>query len=374
MMVRSIRETPQEEWDSLTDGNPFSSHWYLSSLEETNCVGDNTGWTPCHILCSTKTQLVAAMPLYLKTHSYGEYVFDWAWADAYHRNGLNYYPKLVSAIPFTPVTGPRLLGNTSDSHELLLDIVLNFAKKNKLSSFHCLFPNYDNQLKLESRSLLARKTVQFHWENKNFLNFESFLSSMNHKNRKKIKQERRRLSDNGFSFRRLPGDQCTKEDWEFFYKCYVNTYSQHHSSPYLNLNFFLTLARKSPHNLLLVLAEKEGERVASALNIRGENALYGRYWGTTRFVSGLHFEVCYYQALEHCIKNRIGRFEGGAQGEHKLSRGLEPVTTYSAHWLAHPQFRAAITEYLEKESQGVSSYVNELNDHSPFKNKPLSLL
>ena len=372
-IITSLNDIPENQWNELTEGDPFLSHAYLSALEETNCVGNDAGWSPCHIILKNKNNLVGAIPLYLKTHSYGEYVFDWAWADAYARSGLNYYPKLVSAIPFAPISGARLLAKDPTHKTKLIESVLSFAQKNSLSSFHCLFSNQLDKNICESFDLLSRQTIQFHWRNKTYTSFEDYLNSMNHKNRKKIKQERRRLRESQFKFDKLLGNQISTQDWEFFYQCYLTTYRTHHSMPYLNLNFFLKIANDLPQNILLIIAKKDGQRIAAAFNIIGKNTLYGRYWGTTEFVSGLHFEVCYYQALEFCIQNKIRNFEGGAQGEHKLARGLEPVRTFSSHWLAHPQFKEAIGDYLSREESSISNYVNELEHHSPFKkNSPIS--
>ncbi len=368
-IIRSLRDVSESAWNQLAGANPFLSHEYLSSLEENHCVGEKTGWTPCHIVYYRNDRLIAGMPLYLKTHSYGEYVFDWAWADAYQRNGLDYYPKLISAIPFTPVAGPRLLTNEPEYKNKLIKSALALAEENNLSSFHCLFPHADDQVFLSSNKLLCRETIQFHWTNNKYETFGCYLATMNHKNRKKIKQERRRLVEQNFKFETLSGNEISDLHWKFFYKCYETTYRIHHSTPYLNLNFFLTLAKKIPKNLVLVIASQGGRHIATALNILGGDTLYGRYWGTVDFFSGLHFEVCYYQALEYCIKNGIKFFEGGAQGEHKLSRGLEPVRTFSSHWLAHPQFRNAIDNYLQKESLDTNLYVNELEQHSPFRKK-----
>jgi predicted N-acyltransferase len=305
------------------------------------------------------------MPLYFKTHSYGEYVFDWAWADAYQRNGLDYYPKLLSAVPFTPVTGPRLLARDAETSAQLLQAALDLARHSSASSFHCLFPNDPSPLR--EAGLLIRDSVQFHWRNADYQDFDEFIAQMNHDKRKKIRQERRKVRDAGIGFRCLSGETATLRDWEFFVACYERTYQQHHSSPYLNLDFFLRLAHSMPRNLLLVVGERNRQPVAAALNVMTESAMYGRYWGALEFHSGLHFETCYYQPIEYCIAHGVQTFEGGAQGEHKLARGLLPVTTHSAHWLARPEFSDAVAQYLTRERRGIERYVDELNDHSPFK-------
>ena len=366
-IIDSLDGVDANAWDALAMSDPLISHAFLNALETTGCTGEDTGWMPCHVLLYEDNHLTGAMPLYIKTHSYGEYVFDWAWADAYHRNGLEYYPKLVSAVPFTPVTGRRLLAKDPGNQKILVEGALEFARQTKMSSLHCLFPLPEEIGILQGSGMMTRRTVQFHWYNDGFSDFDDFLSRMNHSKRKKIRQERRRLRDNGVTCERIPGDQATEEDWLFFNKCYRRTYREHHSTPYLNLDFFKRIGESISGNLLLIFAKREGERIAAALNVCGKGAMYGRYWGALEFQSGLHFEVCYYQAIEHCIAHSIGRFEGGAQGEHKLARGLMPVETISAHWLAHPEFAQAIEDYLRRETSGIAHYVDELNERGPFK-------
>jgi len=366
-IIDSLGDVPADQWDGLTAGDPFLSHAFLSALETTGCTGPDAGWVPCHILLLEKQRLVGAMPLYIKSHSYGEYVFDWAWADAYQRHGLPYYPKLVNAIPFTPVTGRRLLASEPSQRRVLAEAAIDLARQSGMSSLHCLFPHEDELEIWRACGMLIRRTVQFHWENDTFSDFDDFLSRMNHNKRKKIRQERRRLRDAGVTYERINGADATDDDWLFFNKCYHRTYREHLSTPYLNLDFFRSVGKLMPANLLLVFARHDGRRIATALNVIGNNAMYGRYWGAIDYQSGLHFEVCYYQAIEHCIANSIGRFEGGAQGEHKLSRGLVPVETASTHWLARPEFAQAIEEYLRRETSGIAHYVDELNERSPFK-------
>ncbi|HZP85707.1 MAG TPA: GNAT family N-acetyltransferase [Burkholderiales bacterium] len=366
-ILDSIAQAPAAQWNALAGDNPFLQHAFLLALEETGCVSTHTGWTPCHVTYWERDALSGAMPLYLKTHSYGEYVFDWSWADAYERHGLRYYPKLLCAIPFTPATGPRLLGATSGIRRALLDGAFDLAGRRRVSSLHVLLPPAAQATELEARGMMIRSSVQFHWENPGLRDFDEFLARMNAEKRKKIKQERRRVHDAGITFERLSGREASEADWDFFTRCYNRTYRLHHSTPYLNRAFFGRLAEVMPDNLLLVIARRDGRRVASALNMMGGGVLYGRYWGATEFHSGLHFEACYYQGLEFCIEHALRAFEGGAQGEHKLARGLLPVRTLSAHWLAHPQFARAIEHYLERETQGIGEYLNELDEHSPFK-------
>ena len=366
-VVDSLASIPASDWDALAGHQPLLSHAFLLALQESGCASAETGWAPCHITMWRDNRLAAAMPLYLKSHSYGEYVFDWAWADAYQRHGLRYYPKLLNAVPFTPVTGPRLLALSDADRSALLDAALAFARDSGVSSLHCLFPAEPEVTAFESAGMMLRASVQFHWRNEGFSDFEDFLGRMNHDKRKKIRQERRKVRDAGIEFRRLRATEATEADWRFFVECYNRTYRAHHSSPYLNLDFFLRLAQTMPEQLLLILGYRDAVPVASAFNIIGEDTLFGRYWGTREFHSGLHFETCYYQAIEFCIAEKLGSFEGGAQGEHKLARGLLPQRTVSAHWLAHPEFAEAVTRFLRKEASGIEHYVDELSEHSPFK-------
>ena len=289
--------------------------------------------------------LVSACPLYLKDHSYGEYVFDWAWADAYHRHGIEYYPKLLSAIPFSPVCGSRLLARTREARLELVAASLELGAQ--ASSLHVLFPTEEEAADLAAAGMMLRRGVQFHWKNEGYESFEAFLERLSHDKRKKIRQERRKVAESGVRLQRLVGHEIREDHWAFFVRCYNNTYRAHHSSPYLTHSFFRRLGETMPENMLLVLATLDGKPVASALNVFGEHALYGRYWGCTGYVPNLHFEACYYQAIEFCIERRIPLFEGGAQGEHKLARGFAPVQTCSAHWLKHPAFADAVEKFLE---------------------------
>jgi predicted N-acyltransferase len=292
-------------------------------------------------------------------------VFDWAWADAYQRHGLEYYPKLLGAVPFTPVTGPRLLAASAPEREALAAAALEMARD--VSSLHVLFPPADQAGLLEDAGMLLRRTVQFHWCNAGYQDFESFLAGLNAHRRKVIRQERRRVRDAGVTFRWLRGAAIEKKDWEFFERCYRRTYAEHRSSPYLNLEFFLRIGASMPQNLLMIVAERAGRPIAATLNVLTEEKIFGRYWGAVEHVPLLHFECCYYQAIEYAIAHRLQAFEGGAQGEHKLFRGLLPVETLSAHWLAHPSFASAIEDYLKRETAGIARYVDELNEHSPFR-------
>ncbi|HZR67902.1 MAG TPA: GNAT family N-acetyltransferase [Burkholderiales bacterium] len=356
---------PRDAWNALAGGHPFLRHELLHAMEETRCVDEASGWAPCHLALWQADALVGAMPLYRKTHSYGEYVFDWAWADAYHRHGLDYYPKLVAAVPFSPVTGPRLLARDRATRSLLVRAALQLATS--ASSLHVLFAPEAEAGELAAHGMMLRRSVQFHWVNRGYGTFEHFLSELASAKRKKIRQERRRVADAGVSLRRLVGQEIRDEHWAFFARCYNRTYRAHRSTPYLNLDFFRRLGAALPRHVLLVLAERDGQPIASALNLFSDTTLWGRYWGCVAEVPMLHFETCYYQALEFCIERGIGVFEGGAQGEHKLARGFLPVQTASAHWLKHPGFADAVEKFLERESAGVERYVDELNEHSPFR-------
>ena len=353
------------DWNALAGGNPFTRHEFLSALIETGCASARTGWQPQFILLKRGDRLAGAMPLFVKSHSYGEYVFDWAWADAYERHGVEYYPKLLCAVPFTPVAGPRLIACDDAARQTLATAALEAARE--FSSLHVLFPGPGEAQLMQDAGMMLRRTVQFHWVNEGYADFDDFLGRLTHKRRKIIRQERRRVREAGVAFRWLRGAEIERKDWEFFERCYRRTYAAHRSKPYLNLEFFLRLGASLPEHTLLIVCEREGRPIAAALDLFADGVLYGRYWGAIEHVPLLHFEACYYQAIEFAIANRLERFEGGAQGEHKMFRGLLPTETLSAHWLAHPRFARAIEDYLERESKGIERYVDELNEHSPFK-------
>ncbi|MBA4141461.1 MAG: N-acetyltransferase [Nitrosospira sp.] len=370
----SLNDIPATAWNALAGDDPFLRYEFLAAMHETGCASKETGWLPQFVTLWEGSVLRGAMPLYLKNHSYGEYVFDWTWANAYQRSGYAYYPKLLSAIPFSPVTGRRLMAENAAHRALLITAVLKLAKdrnaESGVSSFHCLFPPEQEALEMERAGMTLRQGIQFHWSNRangGYESFDAFLKEMSHDKRKKIRQERSRVRVAGVHFQWLSGREVTNEHWRFFAGCYNKTYREHGSLPYLNLEFFARLGRSMPENVLLILALREGRPVAAALNLHSARVLYGRYWGAAEFVPGLHFETCYYQAIEYCIENGITLFEGGAQGEHKLARGFLPVRTWSAHWLAQPVFAAAVGRYLEGEAQDVDRYLNKLNGNSPFR-------
>jgi predicted N-acyltransferase len=370
-IVSSLSEVGQPAWDALVAmqgaANPFLSHAFLHALHESGSATPETGWQPQFILLYDGDEIAAALPLYVKGHSYGEYVFDWAWADAYQRHGLEYYPKLLSAIPFTPVTGARLLARDAHARAALVATLRATQKAADVSSTHILFPLDAEARQLGEAGFMMRSGVQFHWENAGYANFDAFLATLEHKKRKNIRAERRKVREAGVVLRRVRGVDAQESDWRFFNRCYRHTYAEHHSTPYLNLDFFLRIARTMPHNLLLVIAERNGKPIASSLVIHTTDTLFGRYWGALEHVPCLHFETAYYQPLEFCIEQGIATFEGGAQGEHKMARGFLPTRTWSAHWLAHPSFADAIERFLEREAGGIDDYIDELNDRNPFR-------
>ena len=373
-IVSSLSEIGQSDWDQLVQQqatpNPFLSFAFLDALHESGSACAATGWQPQFMALYDGDTLAAAMPLYVKDHSYGEYVFDWAWADAYHRNGVDYYPKLLSAIPFTPVTGPRIMAIDARARAALIEVLRATQAATQVSSTHILYPPADQVAQLAAAGYMLRRGVQFHWLNEGYASFDAFLDTLERKKRKNIRAERRKVQEAGVSMRRVRGLDVTDAEWRFFNRCYQRTYKAHHSSPYLNLDFFQRIGRAMPENILLVLGEREGKLIAASLVIHNQHALFGRYWGEVEHVPCLHFEAAYYQPLEFCIEQNIAVFEGGAQGEHKMARGFLPTETWSAHWLAHPAFADAIERFLERENGGVESYIDELNERNPFKEAP----
>ncbi len=368
-ILESLDAVDPSRWDALAGGNPTLAHAFLDSLHASGCAASASGWAPRYLTSWEGKRLEGAVPLYAKAHSYGEYVFDWAWADAHERHGLEYYPKLLAAVPFTPATGARLLADNPTVRVELASALLEMARDSGASSLHVLFPREEDAAVLRSLGMLERSGVQFHWRNPGYAGFDDFLAAFSHDKRKKVRQERKRVAAAGVTVRRVTGHEATTADWDFFTSCYRRTYREHRSTPYLTRGFFAMLAARMPGNVLLVIAEREGKPIAAALDLFGPHALYGRYWGSTEYVPGLHFEACYYQAIEFCIERKIPLFEGGAQGEHKHARGFMPEATKSFHWLAHPAFERAIDDYLEREGAQISAYVDELNDRSPFKVK-----
>ncbi|MBL0141254.1 MAG: N-acetyltransferase [Betaproteobacteria bacterium] len=367
-LVDSLDALPADAWDRLHGGNPTLSHAFLDSLHRTGCASPGTGWSPQFLTLWKDNVLAGAVPLYAKSHSYGEYVFDWAWADAYQRHGLAYYPKLLAAVPFTPATGPRLLAASDAVRGELASALFDLARRMGVSSLHVLFPADADASILRDAGFLERAGVQFHWRNAGYGNFDDFLAALSHDKRKKIRQERRKVAEAGVVIRRATGREASEADWDFFSTCYERTYREHRSTPYLTREFFGMISQRMPDNVLLVIAERDGRPIAAALDLFSPCVLYGRYWGAVEFVPGLHFEACYYQAIDFAIERGIGLIEGGAQGEHKHARGFLPERTCSFHWLAHPAFARAIDDYLAREGAGIAAYVDELEERSPFRN------
>lgn len=370
-ILSSLSEIGQEQWDGLLatqqESNPFLSYAFLHALHDSGAASAKTGWRPVYLTLWNQDQLAAAMPLYEKSHSYGEYVFDWAWADAYQRHGLNYYPKLLSAVPFTPVSGVRLLAVDQSARDLLLQALCTLQESSGISSTHVLFPTEAEAAQFSASGFLLRTGVQFHWVNQGYRDFEHFLATLEQKKRKNIRAERRKVAEAGVDFRHVAGADMTEADWHFFKRCYDHTYSDHYSTPYLNREFFLSIGKTMPDNIHLIFAQKNGKAIASSLLIHTQETVYGRYWGALEHVPCLHFETAYYQAIEFCIAKGIQVFEGGAQGEHKMARGFLPQKTYSAHWLAHEEFANAVAVFLQREAGGMEDYISELNERAPYR-------
>ncbi|QWE25851.1 GNAT family N-acetyltransferase [Polynucleobacter sp. AP-Ainpum-60-G11] len=375
-VIQSLSEIGEDAWDALltTDAGPFVKYAFLNALEKTACVGGNTGWQVAHLLVEdANSKLLGAIPLYLKQHSYGEFVFDWAWAQAYEQNNLPYYPKALSAIPFTPVRGPRLLvspmADKGAIQELLVSGLKTLVTQNTLSSAHILFPEDGELEELKRQGFMLRDSVQFHWHNAGYQDFEHFLAALTMKRRKNIRRERAAVESQRVHYRHIPGAEATTGDWSFFYRCYENTYLEHRSSPYLTEECIQLLGSTMPENLHLIIATQEERPIASSLLVVDQltKTAYGRYWGAIEHIPCLHFELAYYQTIEYCIKAGIQLFEGGAQGEHKMARGFLPTTLQSAHWIADAGFANAVKRFLEREHEGMAAYVDELEQHIPLK-------
>jgi predicted N-acyltransferase len=414
-VVESALQVDAAQWNALLAQqgapSPFMRHEYLCALERSGSATPRTGWAPHFVTLWRGDELHAGCALYLKDHSYGEYVFDWAWANAYQEHGLAYYPKALIAVPFTPVPGTRLLARDAAARQALLQAVLAWCRRQKLSSLHLLFAADEDIAACREAGLMLRHTVQFHWQNvaptlaagaaslppegarfalgraggetglpgqaRRYASFDEFLASLAQEKRKKIRQERRKVAEAGVSFRWSAGADISPADWKLFYRCYERTYLEHGNAPYLTPDFFRRMARELPQHWLLFVAERTGEPIASSLIALSEAAgdaptpapriAYGRYWGALERLDCLHFEACYYQPLQWCIEHGFDRFEGGAQGEHKMARALMPARTTSAHWLAHPAFADAVERFLAREGQGIEHYLEHLEQRSPFR-------
>jgi predicted N-acyltransferase len=367
---------PAASWNRLVDPDtPFLRHEFLAAMERHGCVGEELGWIPRHLLLRDEAGApLAAAPCYLKLNSYGEFVFDWAWADAYHRAGMQYFPKLVVASPYTPATGARILTGDSPRREeyaaALIRGARQLAERLGVSSLHWLFTTAQETEWLEQAGLMRRIGCQFHWENPGYQSFEDFLADFSAAKRKKVKRERRRVREEGIRFRLLRGGEVTDQEWALFHRLYCGTFDKRGGIPTFSLGFFREIGRTMGENLLLVLAYHRDELVAAAFNLIGTRSLYGRHWGCFEDFHSLHFEACYYQGLEFCIRNGLSRFEPGAQGEHKVSRGFLPTPTWSAHWIADSRFREAIGRFLGMERESMDDYLADMAQRSPFKTGP----
>ena len=370
-VINSLAEIPAISWNRLAgEQNPFVQYEFLSALETSGCVKPETGWQPQHMLLEQEDgAIAAATPLYLKTHSYGEYVFDWAWADAYERSGYAYYPKLVAAVPFSPVTGPRVLAINPKPEQVVQmgQGAQALAIELGASSMHWLFTTPETTSVLANSGYLQRTGFQYHWQNNDYSNFDEFLNEFSSDKRKKIRRERRRVRDQGIRMEILEGDTIEPRHWDQFYRFYRSTILNHGAIAYLNPDFFYQIGESMRKNIVLVFAYHEQRCVAGALNLKDADCLYGRYWGCDLHFDSLHFETCYYSAIDYCITSNLRRFEAGAQGGHKLSRGFLPTPTWSTHWLRHAEFSDAVERYLKQEQNGIEYQMNELNEHTPFK-------
>ncbi len=368
----SIEEIGEAAWNGLaTHDNPFVSFPFFHALEKHRCVGSHSGWETYFLGAWDGECLLGVVPLYLKSNSYGEFVFDWTWADAYRQFGGNYYPKLVVAVPYTPATGPRLLikdkASSDGVDDTLIQATLDIARQNGISSLHWLFPTESEVSGLERMGLLRRVGVQYHWENPGYRDFQDYLDALSSSKRKMVRRERRRVAEQGVEIRRLWGKELDEEQRQTVYRLYAEIYQRKWGYATLTEGFFNALGDTMGDQLLVVLAYKSGRCVAGAIDFAGGGVLYGRHWGCFEHFDQLHFELCYYQGIEMAIEQGWRRFEPGAQGEHKIARGFLPVKTYSAHWLAHPGFRSAVEKFLLAESRDIDEWARELNSHSPFR-------
>ena len=370
--VASINDVDAADWNRLAGDNPLLGHEFLLALETSGCIGPETAWHPCHLLLSDGDgHLRAALPLFLKDDSLGEFVFDWSWADAYERAGLHYYPKLVSAVPFTPATGVRLLTDPeTDIGAAKRELVtkgIAIAEESGLSSWHVLFPDDADRAAFANAGMLERKSCQFHWHNDGYADFDDFLARFSSAKRKKARRERRCIAEAGIRFEHLKGDELTTAEWDAVFEFYAHTFYRRGRAPYLNREFFDVVASTLPDNVLVILARFEAQPIAAAICFRGPDTLYGRYWGSVADFHSLHFETCYYQGIEYCIREGLRLFEPGTQGEHKISRGFTPTATWSFHWLREPGFYDAIADYLERETSHVDSYMEHWDEHLPYR-------
>jgi uncharacterized protein len=372
-VVNDLQTISSDKWEALdTSDNPFLSYTFLSGLEKYDCL-QHQNWQPSHIVIEDNNELIAFLPLYIKYDSYGEFVFDWAWADAYQQAGRNYYPKLVSAIPFTPVSGSRLLINKAFDNtkikKILLEAAVSLLQENDFSSLHFLFPDKQDTEVLISNNGLKRITCQYHWFNDNYRDFKDFTDSLISKKRKRILKERREINKSGVEIKRLSGSEITQKHWQEFYHFYCSTFYKKWGEPRLTLDFFESLGKELPEQTLLILAKLNDETIAGAFAMSDKETLYGRHWGCSQRIPFLHFELCYYQTIEYSIETGLKRMDAGVQGEHKLARGFHPVAMPSAHWIKENDFRNAIANYLNKETSAMQEHIEVLKTHLPFKQR-----
>ena len=370
--VHDLQDVAAGDWNRLAgEAQPFLRHQFLAGLERHGCLHGH-GWVPQHLLAiDTSERIQGAMPLYLKDNSYGEFVFDWTWAEAYERAGRPYYPKLVNAVPFTPVSGPRLLIDTQADRpavtNALVDAARALCERHGLASFNCLFPEETQARVLASRGGLLRMGCQYHWDNPGYRDFQDFLDQLNAKHRKQIRRERREVAEAGIEVEVLAGADISEEQWHIYHQFYRSTFDRKWGEPRLTLDFFQSLSGTMPAQTLLFMAKYQGRYVAGAFAMRGADTLYGRHWGCSEFHRHLHFEVCYYRTIEYCIEHGLKRLDAGAQGEHKLARGFRPVRTWSVHWLNDAGFRRAVAEFLGRETTMIEHYLEQLAGESPYR-------
>ena len=372
----SLADIAPAAWNAIAgEDYPFLRHEFLYGLETTGCTTAETGWQPCHLLLKESDELIAVMPLYLKSHSYGEYVFDWSWADAWRQSGLDYYPKLLTAIPFTPATGPRLCVKSPRREEELWPVVIqaikSFAQRQNISSWHLLFPEENISRELLGLDAHRRTATQFHWFNDGYASFDEFLGTFTSRKRKNLRRERARVAEQGLEVVTLTGSEISEGDWLRFYRFYQMTYAKRSGhAGYLTRDFFLQTAPSLGDQVVMAVASQGGEAVAGALYFRSRDTLYGRYWGCQTEFDCLHFEACYYQGIEYCIEHGLSRFDPGAQGEHKIQRGFRPVSTWSNHWIADPQLSAAVGDFTRREDGHSREYQRQATELLPFREEP----
>jgi uncharacterized protein len=377
--LESIADIDATSWNALAGcRQPFVRHEFLLALEESGCATPSTGWTPRHLVIEdSHGQAVGGLPLYRKGHSRGEFVFDFSWANAYAQHGLEYYPKLLSAIPFTPVCGSRILVSSTVDRRTMTNILIQtaaaYARSEELSSWHVLFPSDEDLASLKQAGLIERRDCQFHWFNRDYESFDAFLATFTAEKRKKAKRERRRVAEAGIEFDTRLGGEMDDRLWNVVYQFYADTFYRHGHDPYLNLKFFKQIAATMPERLMLKIARHGSEPIAVAIFFVGDDALFGRYWGAGGNYHSLHFETCYYQGIEYCIEHKLKRFEPGTQGEHKVPRGFVPTLTSSAHDICDPRFAAAIRDFALREARGIDNYAASVNEHVPYHRAPEEL-